>query len=120
MGVKRLIGEAMGDMGLWRMLFSSDTLVRSSFHHLLSLCTPVSVRVESLVPKGLVIWPSQYMPCFLSVSRADEKAVGVNIVWSDLSEYRLPGLVILPCVSEMVAECLCSIIPIRAHQCVFQ
>lgn len=74
----------------------------------------------SLVPWGLTSCPSQKRPCFLSESRADANAVLGRSVCSDVSLCLLVGLLSKAWVSSSVAPCLCSMMPIRAHQWLFQ
>jgi hypothetical protein len=65
-GENGVIGDTVGEMGDVRMSSSDVTAAWSVSHHLLVSCLPDILRLESFVPCGLAICPSQYRPCFLS------------------------------------------------------
>ena len=90
-GLKREMGEAEGEMGLYSFRCVSEVVDWRIFHHLLPPCWPEAVRVMSLVPWGLTSCPSQKRPCFLSESRADANAELGRSVCSDVSLCLLVG-----------------------------
>ena len=85
MGLKCLMGDVVGDMGCRSKLSRPVAVDWRSFHHELLLCLPLGVRVTSLVPVGLVICPSQYIPCFIREARAEANVLHLKSVWIEVS-----------------------------------
>ena len=72
-GVK---GDTVGEIGDARVPSFVVMDACSVFHHLLLSCLPDSLRGDSFVPRGLVIWPSQNSPCRVRDARAEENDDG--------------------------------------------